>query len=99
MGGRLADFVAEGAGGVATEYLDLSAEELSNDIFSLSFGKMTLPSHNKTEQPSMVCSRPIMVLLIARESSPADAGENSCVAVREKASLHQALFAQPDFMA
>ena len=89
-----ADFILK-----AIHTMDLSAEDLSNDIFSLSFGKMTLPSYNKTEQPSMVCSRPVMVLLIARESSPADTDRNSSVAVREKATLHQALFAQPDFMA
>ena len=89
-----ADFILK-----AIHTMDLSAEELSNDIFSLSFGKMTLPLHNETEQPSMVCSRPEMVLRITRKSSPADTNRNSGVAVREKATLHQALFAQPDFMA
>ena len=89
-----ADFILK-----AIHTMDLSAEELSNDIFSLSFGKMTLPSYSKTEQPSMVCSRPVKVLRISRESSPADTGLSSGVAVREKATLHQALFAQPDFMA
>ena len=89
-----ADFILK-----AIHTMDLSAAELIYDTFLLSFGKMTLPSYNKTEQPSMVCSRPEMVLRITRESYPADAGQNSGVAVREKATLHQALFAQPDLMA
>ena len=88
-----ADFILK-----AIHTMDFSAAVLSYDTFLLRFGKMTLPSQNKTEQPSMVYSKHAMVLHVARENCPAEAGQNSGVAVREKASLHQVLFAQPDFM-